>query len=729
MISHFWQDLALSMVSLLPLAMAAPVYHFLKRHWHPDAVRFHAAIVHTQRAVIRSLLAGGTIAVLGRLNSPEDMLGLLPLIFLELGPLDVVSMGVTLGCLGWSLRAGWNSWSFTLTCLGLATVLALTGIPSTSGYAWLLTWISWIAVGRFLWFKVLENPPPIQVNEWIRRWPDRGAQLATWDQVDEHHRRQRSLRPNGSVYFGFTLVPADQAEGHFLIAGATGSGKTILFRLLMQSVLPQLGTRVHGRAVIFDSKREQVSVLEGLGLTVPVTILNPFDARGRVWDLSEDIQTPSDALQLARLLLPDEEGSKEDPFWRKTARGVLADLIRAHILACREEAISDWSLPDIIRALASKDALERGLNLHPSTAHSLRNLGEERILFGVLAQIDLVRREFEVLAALWQDALGNPDRLFSLTEWMGSDGILVLGTAASDEEVLKPLNRLLLDRVGQLLLDLPERPHAGQEDPVGRTWLLLDEFPRLGRTTRMPVLMTNGRSKGLVAVIGIQDIADLQETYGPRLSEIIAGSCSHQLQLEAPTDSHAEWAEKQIAGSQDVTTLSRNISFQTSGSPQGNSQSTGWSASEKTRPLFSRDEIRNLGKPGIPTPVFEIPGWAAALSSFSVFSGIHQFSTVALYSPIRAICRVQGQIYQAELPFFDAIEALSPKSGDDFLPRPVEDQFLSPQEPEEEPPPLAIPESRQTSTKAAILAALRSILPARNPSSPQTNSVKQKSNP
>jgi DNA helicase HerA-like ATPase len=38
-------------------------------------------------------------------------------------------------------------------------------------------------------------------------------------------------------------LPADEATKHFLAVGTTGSGKTIVLRLLMQSALPDIGTR------------------------------------------------------------------------------------------------------------------------------------------------------------------------------------------------------------------------------------------------------------------------------------------------------------------------------------------------------------------------------------------------------------------------------------------------------------------------------------------------------
>lgn len=73
-------------------------------------------------------------------------------------------------------------------------------------------------------------------------------------QVSFHHLRGRALRtdqqveealahtpPTQGIRLGRHLLPHRVAYGHFAIVGATGSGKTLLRRLLMQSVLPRIG--------------------------------------------------------------------------------------------------------------------------------------------------------------------------------------------------------------------------------------------------------------------------------------------------------------------------------------------------------------------------------------------------------------------------------------------------------------------------------------------------------
>ncbi|MGV2342203.1 MAG UNVERIFIED_CONTAM: type IV secretion system DNA-binding domain-containing protein [Planctomycetaceae bacterium] len=49
---------------------------------------------------------------------------------------------------------------------------------------------------------------------------------------------------------------------HFLAVGTTGSGKTVVMRLLMQSVLPEIGSGNDVRAVIYDAKQDMMSILQ-----------------------------------------------------------------------------------------------------------------------------------------------------------------------------------------------------------------------------------------------------------------------------------------------------------------------------------------------------------------------------------------------------------------------------------------------------------------------------------
>ena len=186
--------------------------------------------------------------------------------------------------------------------------------------------------------------------------------------------------------------------------------------------------------------------------------------------------------------------------------------------------------------------------------------------------------------------------------------------------------------------------------------------------------MTNGRSKGVVAVFGFQEISDLRHIYRPEIAITLTGSCTHKVLLQAPSPEHATWCEE-VIGSEHVVQLAKNTSV-TSGTGGQSSRSEGLASSEKTRPLFTKDEFRMLGKPGERMPLRLPPRWLHLIPISSLRQFGQRFYETSLFSPIRGICSVQGRIFADDLRFGDAIRALVPPVGAPFLPRPKRDQFL-----------------------------------------------------
>src|SRR5262245_56863377 len=143
----------------------------------------------------------------------------------------------------------------------------------------------------------------------MRMWNMRRPQLAL------RHLRGRKLqdieavcaklpKANNTFRLGSVLLPHRSAYGHLAFVGATGSGKTILQRLLMQSVLPKVGDGLQQRALIYDAKQDIISLLAGMQVHAPVHSLNPLDNRSVAWDIAADITSPAAALQAASLLIP-----------------------------------------------------------------------------------------------------------------------------------------------------------------------------------------------------------------------------------------------------------------------------------------------------------------------------------------------------------------------------------------------------------------------------------------
>lgn len=652
------------------------LYRYLAAHWHEDAERSAPVLARAQSAFRLVRWVGAMAFITLNVGDLESLFGILPTVTFDFNGTHLLAL-----CLG-TLVLGPTLLGFKdpvvlaayILAVLLAVLLVQVQVIEWCGWLWYLTFFLWVIPSRLLRVTLHPDTPAVAPSSaWIDRSFLRGMRATSAEAAHAIHRGRAGISREAPIYFGFDQVPVESASGHFLFAGASGSGKTILHRLMMQSVFRRFEPGGKQRALVFDAKHENVSVLQGMGLGVPITILNPFDERCSVWDFARDFVSPAGALKLARLLLPEDKNDHES-FWKDSARGILSDIVTAHIRALRDGLITDWVLPDIVRALQSLETIQGALALHDSTRDALRNIREERTLHGILATLDLVRRETEVLGALWEEPSRDPGRRFSLTEWMEGSGIIVLGPSAVAEEVVNPLNRLVIDRVGQLILDAEEVPPNGEGARPSRTWLFLDEFPRLGRMPRIENLMTNGRSKGLVAVLGIQEKSDVQKLYSPEYATTILGACANKCLLLAPSPEHAEWASK-VMGSEHALELKRSETHSEALAGERRRQIT-WAASEAVRPLFASDEFLALGKPGLRTPLWRMPAWVSILGRWLPNFLPRRFYRTSWFAPIRAICLVDGMAYRGEHSFTRAIEALAPRAGHDFIARPVAAQFF-----------------------------------------------------
>src|SRR5262245_66601618 len=94
------------------------------------------------------------------------------------------------------------------------------------------------------------------------------------------------------VFWGGVYLPLSEATSHFMCLGATGSGKSLTMRLLMQRVLPSIGAGSDSRALVYDAKQDALPLLHAICPHARIRTTNSFDPRGVAWDLAADIREP-----------------------------------------------------------------------------------------------------------------------------------------------------------------------------------------------------------------------------------------------------------------------------------------------------------------------------------------------------------------------------------------------------------------------------------------------------
>ena len=283
------------------------------------------------------------------------------------------------------------------------------------------------------------------------------------------------------------------------------------------------------RAMIYDAKGDMVSLLSGMGLRCPVVILNPLDARSAAWDVAKDIASPATARQFATILIPEDKNASQ-PFFANAAR----DLIGQMVLALIQIKPGEWTLRDLVLAMQNREALIGILSQTPQgKAKADIYFGEDRTGLNILSEVATRLAPFESVAEAWSRC---PHKI-SLTDWVASESVLVLGTNEEHRAALDPINRVLFQRATELTL-------SQSESDTRRTWFFFDEVRDAGNLESLGRLMTKGRSKGACVVLGFQDIEGMHDAFGKERANEFIGQCANKAILRLNSPETAKWASE-----------------------------------------------------------------------------------------------------------------------------------------------------------------------------------------
>lgn len=350
-------------------------------------------------------------------------------------------------------------------------------------------------------------------------------------------------KDDDSICWGWLKLPSRIATTHFALIGSTGSGKTILIRMLMQSVLPSIGKGRDVRALVYDAKQDSMSMLAGIAPGAEIILLNPFDARGVAWDMAKDITAPTTAQQVATILIPEDKSSQ--PFFSDAARHLLTGVLISLI----QRKGGAWDFRDVLLALGNKERLEEVLRACPATIDiAAQYLYEGNTARNVMSTVATKMQRYHFVAAAWHRA----KRKISLREWLESESILVLGNDEATRTALDAINQVIFKRLSELIL-------AQSESEARRTWIFLDELRQAGKLNGLSSLLTKGRSKGTCVVLGYQDIEGLRDVYGRQLANEIAGQCANKAVLRCDSPETAQWAST-LFGWSEVREVSHSTS-------------------------------------------------------------------------------------------------------------------------------------------------------------------------
>ena len=443
------------------------------------------------------------------------------------------------------------------------------------------------------------------------------------------------------VFFGWIRVPESQATTHFAIVGATGSGKTILIRSMMESVLPRIGTAQDSRALIYDAKRDMIPILVGLGMEEHIISLHPFDERGSAWDMAKDITSPAAADQAATVLIPHEKASSS-PFFTDAARALMTGVMTVFIRKCSEK----WTLRDVIVTLKSATRIKSVLGECDETRDLIEQyFTNERTANDVMATLATKIQRYQYVAAAWEKA----ENSISLKDWIQSESILVLGNDEETRSAVDALNQVIFKRVSELVLNQ-------SESFTRRTWIFLDELKEAGELPGLTSLLSKGRSKGACVVIGFQDIEGLSAAMrDTRVAHEIVGLCANKAILRLDSAETAKWASSQF-GEQEIE--QRRVS-----TSSGTSTQDGMGSRNSSNTSTSEQWI-NMKRQAI------LPAQFLDLKPVEKSGALHGYYIVPSVGTYGASIRMSG-----EDSILDTMHKIS-EDTPGYCPRPKEDQYL-----------------------------------------------------
>lgn len=314
---------------------------------------------------------------------------------------------------------------------------------------------------------------------------------------------------------------------HFMLVGSVGGGKT---QILTPMVLAAIGRS--DRVLIYDTKADFTSTLP-----VDFALLAPWDSRSMVWDVARDCVNAQDARELAAQLIP----TGQDPMWHQAARQILTAVIQ-QLQAYKADA---WTWKDLhqLSASSQEDLLNIVSRFTPEAANLLA--GESKTTDGILINLSASLSIVADLAAAW--GYLDSSRRFSFSEWLLNPNykyktVVLQGSGRYAELArgyVKGSISLLAGRINSAEL---------ADDRDRRVWLFLDEFPQLGKLEKISSIIEVGRSKGVCVVLGAQDMAQVQETYGQYVGKTWGSMIGTQFVVRVNSGDTAQWLAKEVIG-------------------------------------------------------------------------------------------------------------------------------------------------------------------------------------
>jgi type IV secretory pathway TraG/TraD family ATPase VirD4 len=394
---------------------------------------------------------------------------------------------------------------------------------------------------------------------------------------------------------GGVQISRDRETKHLYVIGKTGGGKTVAIKPLIQQAIER-----GDQLVIFDNKGEFTEWLYESTGREPV-LLAPWDSRSWAWDIGRDCRTSAQAVELAARFIPD---GGNDPMWNLGSRAILTGLIKK----LQAEQQDKWSWGDLAGLLdiPMSDVYGVMCQYHPEGKRAVEQLEDKggksvsktthSLLITMGNQVGPIYR----MAEAWANVPKN--RRFSVRDFMTKQTaqVLVLQGSADYSQIATAYIQGVISLIRALINSPDFFERKANEQGI---WLILDEFPQMGKLEKIGQFLEIGRSKGIRVVFGLQDNSQMYAIYDDKEGRaLMAQPQSFILAGVGDVDS-IKWLQSKV-GNRVVERHRRSASMQYGGGGSISAQSQ-----RETEPVIREDEFNiGLGNTGAGVRVLWYPG-------------------------------------------------------------------------------------------------------------------------
>ena len=330
----------------------------------------------------------------------------------------------------------------------------------------------------------------------------------------------------------------DNGEDHYLVMGATGSGKTVIVAKPMIKLLAK-----HNESMILTDPKgelyeETAELLKSEGYNI-ITLNFRDPGRGNAWNpmslpykLYKDGNTDKaiELLDDLALNILYEEKSSGDPFWEKTAADYFTGLALGLFEDGTEEQINLNSL-NLMSSLGEErfggpnnNYIKEYFNgKDPSKPAYINASGTvftaDETKQGIIATFKQKIKLFSSRENL-SEMLSYSD--FEMRD-IGRKKTAVFLIVQDEKKTLHPLATIFIKQCYETLIDVAQE--SGGKLPF-RTNFILDEFANMPPLKDVTTMVTAARSRLIRFTFIIQNFAQLTKVYGKEDGDTIRGNCN-----------------------------------------------------------------------------------------------------------------------------------------------------------------------------------------------------------